>query len=41
MGAGFEGLEFVFDEGQDFLHVGPLWLPGEMEGEGVALVAGA
>lgn len=41
VGTGVEGGEFFFDVGQDFLHIGPLGLPGEMDGEGVALVAGA
>ena len=41
VGAGLEWLELFFDEREDSLHVGPLGFPGEVDGEGVALVAGA
>ncbi len=41
MGAGVEGGEFFFDEGEDLLDGGPLGLPGEVDGEGGALVGHA
>jgi hypothetical protein len=41
VGAGFEGSEFFFDEWKDLLDCGPLGFPGEVDGEGRALVAGA
>jgi len=41
VGAGVEGGEFFFDEGKDFPDVGPLGLPGEVDGHGGALVGHA
>ena len=41
VGAGFEGSEFFFDEWENLLDFGPLGFPGEVDGEGGALVAGA
>ena len=36
-----EGREFLLDEGEDLLDLGPLTLPGEVDGEGVLLVGHA
>ena len=41
MGAGVEGGELFFDEGEDGLDFGPFGLPGEVDGHGGALVGHA
>ena len=41
VGAGVEGGEFFFDQREDFFDFGPLGLPGEVDGQGGALVGHA